>query len=214
MPTCPLCHHHQTLHYHQKTDPHLGQRDYHLCPRCHLIFLDPKQRLTSAQEKAIYDQHQNNPKQAGYLQFLNKLALPLKTHLRKGSKGLDFGCGPGPSMGELLPDQKIKNYDPIFFPDQTLLGETYHFITCTEVVEHLFDPNQTFGTLKGLLHPRGGHLGIMTEVFRDDLDFASWWYHKDPTHVCFYRQSTFEWIGEAFGWEIEFSGASVVIFMA
>ncbi len=34
----------------------------------------------------------------------------------------------------------------------------------------------------------------MTAMYSDEIDFGSWYYKNDPTHVVFYRRKTFEWI--------------------
>jgi hypothetical protein len=38
----------------------------------------------------------------------------------------------------------------------------------------------------------------MTELYNEGIDFASWYYKNDPTHVFFYSQETFEWIKKEF----------------
>jgi hypothetical protein len=42
-------------------------------------------------------------------------------------------------------------------------------------------------------------LYLMTEVYNEGIDFASWYYKNDPTHVFFYSRETFEWIKKEFG---------------
>jgi len=37
-----------------------------------------------------------------YRRFLARLAEPLIAHLPKGARGLDFGCGPGPTLSLML----------------------------------------------------------------------------------------------------------------
>jgi len=46
-----------------------------------------------------------------------------------------------------------------------------------------------------LLAPAGG------PIFQtDDARFAGWHYRKDPTHVVFYRERTFRFLAERWGW--------------
>ena len=81
-------------------------------------------------------------------------------------------------------------FDPYFFADTTPLSMQYDFITCSEAAEHFYRPAEEFKKLVGLLHP-GGILGIMTSLWDETIDFATWYYRKDPTHVVFYHQKSF-----------------------
>jgi len=49
-------------------------------------------------------------------------------------------------------------------------------------------------------------------VLTPDIDFKEWWYHRDATHVCFYRQETMEWIARRFGWRVVFPLKNVILF--
>ena len=93
-------------------------------------------------------------------------------------------------------------YDPFFQPDRAVLSRTYDFVTCTEVVEHFYNPADRFYELDSLLRP-GGWLGVMTCFQTDDARFANWHYRRDPTHVIFYREATFWAIAAARGWHCE-----------
>lgn len=64
---------------------------------------------------------------------------------------------------------------------------------CTEVVEHFRRPAENFKILDALLEP-GGVLGVLTGVLEDDAAFPAWWYHRDATHIAFYRPETLIWI--------------------
>ena len=90
-------------------------------------------------------------------------------------------------------------YDPYFFLDANLLDQTYDFITCTEVVEHFYDPAGEFDRFNTMLRP-GGWLAVMTCFQTNDDLFAEWHYRKDPTHVVFYREATLRWLAEKQGW--------------
>jgi len=191
----------------------LGERHYFRCPVCALVFLLPAQRLNPAEEKKRYDFHQNNPGDEAYLDFLERLAGPLSGRLPLGAAGLDFGCGPGPAMSRWFSMKKIpmENYDPIYYPQTALLERAYDFVTCSEVAEHFYDPHREFLLLDRLLKP-GGFLGIMTCVLESENRFETWWYPRDPTHVCFYQGRTLEWIAAWRQWKLEFPSVNVAIF--
>lgn len=211
--TCPLCLSEPASLQFERQDPRYGQRIYFLCDVCGLVFLDPALHLDADAEKARYDSHQNNPADEGYRDFLRRLADPLSEKLRKGDQGLDFGCGPGPTLSLILSERgfEVANYDPFYFPDSGLLKRSYDFVTSTEVVEHLYHPRDVFLTLDQLLKPNG-HLGMMTEMLDRPDRFANWWYHRDPTHVCFYQKETFHWIAGWRQWNVEFPRKNVVIY--
>jgi len=178
------------------------------------VFLDSLFHLTKKEERCIYDFHENSPANAGYVHFLKKLADPISIKLKKNSLGLDFGCGPGPTMSWILKEKgfKVFNYDPYYFPDKRMLENKYDFITCTEVIEHFYCPGKEFHLLDKLLKKDGGVLGIMTQLLPQGTDFKDWWYHHDPTHVSIYSEKTFLWISEWMGWHMEIPASGVVIY--
>lgn len=208
VPDCPLC----GAAGHPRGSERDGRR-YLECPRCRLVFLDSAQRLGREEERARYEAHDNRPDDPGYRAFLARLADPLLARLPPGAEGLDFGSGPGPTLSALLEERGFPTaiYDPFFAPDPMALERSYDFITCTETIEHLFHPREELARLSSRLRP-GGLLAIMTEVLRDEIDFSEWWYRRDPTHVAFYRDETFAWIGRTFEWSFERPHRNVVIF--
>jgi hypothetical protein len=134
---------------------------------------------------------------------LDRVLIPLCAQITPGSQGLDYGCGPGPTASVMLGERGFptQNYDPYFFPDESLLSRKYDFLVCTEVFEHLRRPSDDLIRLDLLLKP-GGTLGVMTGILEDDASFPGWWYRKDFTHICFYRPETLAWISSRFGWEL------------
>lgn len=46
-------------------------------------------------------------------------------------------------------------YDPFFFPDESLLSNKYDFVTCTEAIEHFFEPKKEWKILLNLLKENG-----------------------------------------------------------
>ena len=206
-PVCPVCEADQCRFF-----LHVEQRDYWRCSCCEATFLQPEQRLNPANEFAEYQLPDNNPADPGYRQFLNRVAAPLLERLPPAQQGLDFGCGPGPALANLLREagHSVALFDPFFFPEKKTLEQAYDFITCTEVAEHFHRPAAEFHLLNTLLKP-GGWLALMTCFQTDDDKFANWHYRRDPTHVVFYREKTFSLIAQRFGWQCEFPAVNVAL---
>ena len=134
---CPLCLGKETRAFHR--DKH---RDYRRCQECLLVFVPDDQHLDLQQEKAIYDLHQNQVDDQGYRQFLSRLSTPLLERLSPGSQGLDYGCGPGPLLANILKQagHSVDLYDPFYANHPQHLENRYDFVTCTEVAEHFRQP--------------------------------------------------------------------------
>lgn len=188
------------------------RRDYYHCGICDLVFVPAWQLPDVDTEKAIYDQHQNNPLDAGYRSFLHRLTDPLLKQLAKPAMGLDFGCGPGPTVSLLMQEAgyEMQIYDPIYAPEQSVLEQKYDFITSTEVFEHLHEPGRVIHMLAGILQP-AGWLGVMTKRIPEDKPFAEWHYTRDPTHVTFFAETSFDWIAKEFGFRREFISNDIVL---
>lgn len=197
---CPLCSQHASLYCEDR------RRRFYQCTNCELIAADPASHLVLSEEKAVYDLHENNPADSRYRNFLSRLVTPLLKHLEPGMEGLDFGCGPGPTLSGMLCEagMHMQDYDPLYQADAGLLQRQYDFVTCTEVVEHFNEPASAWMQLTALVKP-GGWLGVMTSLVPDDNPefFRSWGYKGEPTHVSFYRPATFAWLGRHFGFTIE-----------
>ena len=188
-------------------------RDFFDCEVCGLAFVHPSQRPDADAERARYETHRNDPADPGYRAFLARLLEPMLARLPAGAEGLDYGSGPGPTLSLMLGEagHPTVEYDPFFAPDTSLLERRYDFITCTETVEHFFDPAAEFARLDSMLRP-GGWLGVMTTMRDDARSFTHWWYVRDRTHVCFYRPRTMEWIARRFDWSLELPDTNVALF--
>lgn len=208
MHQCPLCFSPENRKFHQ--DKH---RHYLRCRQCQLIFVDAAQLIDAAAEKAVYEQHENNPQDLGYRGFLRRLSQPLTARLAPASEGLDFGSGPGPTLSLMLEEQghNMAIYDPYFADDKTVLQKQYDFVTCTEVMEHFYQPHKDWSLLLSLVKP-GGHLGVMTKLATDAEAFTRWHYKNDITHVSFFSRETFAWLAERDLLELDILGNDVIIF--
>lgn len=204
---CPLCGG-QTRSY-----AILASGRYRRCPHCRLVHRHRSGLPTPEEERAHYALHDNDPSDPAYRRFLDRLAVPLAERLPPGAEGLDFGCGPGPALSVMLRERgfRVADYDPFFAPDDSLLARVWDFICCTEAAEHFHRPGVEFERLDAMLRP-GGWLAVMTEPRDPARDFESWWYHRDPTHVCFYERHTLEWIARRHGWRPTFPSRTVTLF--
>ncbi|MCG9697880.1 class I SAM-dependent methyltransferase [Shewanella sp. Isolate11] len=208
MNSCPLCRSQQLSPFHQDE-----QRAYLICGQCKLVSVPDEYLLSAADEKAFYDHHQNNSEDMGYRRFLGRTWLPLSERLTPEMQGLDFGCGPGPTISVMAAEQGLKmdNYDLYYFHRPALLQRQYDFITMTEVIEHVGDAQSLLQQLHGMLKPQGV-LAIMTKRVLDEAAFARWHYKSDQTHIRFYSIDTFQWIADHFQWQLEVIDKDVVFF--
>jgi 2-polyprenyl-3-methyl-5-hydroxy-6-metoxy-1,4-benzoquinol methylase len=204
---CPLC-------KRKEVDPFFEDknRSYLQCINCQLVFVPKDYWLSREDEKSIYDLHENNPQDQGYRKFLSRLVNPLLERLTSGQKGLDFGCGPGPTLSVMFEEEgyKVDPYDPIYLNKPEVFSNSYDFICATEVVEHLRDPKEEFSKLFKMLKP-GGWLGLMTKLVIDKNAFKKWHYIHDLTHICFYSRNTFKYVSDYFNMELSFIGKDVIL---
>jgi 2-polyprenyl-3-methyl-5-hydroxy-6-metoxy-1,4-benzoquinol methylase len=178
-----------------------------------MVSVPAQYHLSAADEKAQYDQHQNTLEDAGYRKFLSRTFEPLVARIQSGSLGLDFGCGPGPVISQMAEERglMVSNYDLYYFNQPELLKRQYNFVTMTEVIEHVANPQLLLIQLNSILK-QAGILAIMTKRVIDQRAFSTWHYKIDPTHICFYSLETFEWIGRALNWRLEIIDKDVVFF--
>lgn len=191
----------------------IGSIEYFRCKTCLGLFTDPKSRLSPEKEKERYSLHNNDVDDPEYRKFLSKLFDPLIKKLKKESRGLDYGCGPGPALASMLREEgfSVDIYDPYFFPDESYRDKVYDFITCTEAAEHFYEPQKEFNKLDQVLADKG-ILGVMTNFYEDTINFEDWYYRKDPTHVVFYAVKTLQCIAEERSWEVDIQCGNVVFF--
>lgn len=213
-PDCPLCFTTGSQHF-ACLPLSEGDANYFRCPVCQLTFVGAESLPSREAEQAHYALHQNNPDDAGYRAFLARLAEPLMAVLPAGAEGLDFGCGPGPTLSRMLTEAGFPtaDFDPLYVNNADLLTRQYDFITCSEVVEHFHSPANSFARLRSLLRP-AGVLAIMTSWLMDDARFARWHYRRDPTHVCFYKPATFEYLARQWGWQLTLPAPNIALLCA
>jgi 2-polyprenyl-3-methyl-5-hydroxy-6-metoxy-1,4-benzoquinol methylase len=155
--------------------------------------------LSPADEKARYDTHNNDVEDPGYQKFVSPVVEAVVDSFAADSTGLDFGAGPGPVVSKLLAEQGylIRQYDPFYSPDESLLKESYDYIVCCEVIEHFNDPQRSFALLRRLLRP-GAKLFCMTLLYSPAINIDKWFYANDETHTFFFQAHTLNWIKKHF----------------
>lgn len=167
---------------------------YYVCPQCGFVFLSPDHYLRPEEEKARYELHDNRIDNLGYVRmferFIESAVVPW---VRTGAEILDYGCGHGPVLAELLRKKHyhVDLYDPFFFPDPGYRAKKYDLITATEVIEHLTDPLKTISDLKKILNPHG-KIAIMTQCNTHAPEtFLTWYYRREDTHISFFNTQVF-----------------------
>ena len=175
-------------------------REYRKCAVCSLIFVPPEFHVSRDREKARYEEHNNDPNDAGYRAFLERITIPIKESFKPPASGLDFGCGPTTLLADLLKKSgfEMDVYDLFYAPEKHVLEKKFDFIVTTEVVEHLVEPLEVFKKLLSMLNPNG-MLAVMTRIHDDSIDFKTWHYKNDPTHISFFSIETFEWLSNQLG---------------
>lgn len=191
----------------------VNKRAYHCCSHCKGISLHPSCLLSSDQERKRYETHNNDVTDSGYQNFVSPIVNGILKEYDKAHKGLDFGSGSGPVITEMLRDKDylINTYDPYFDPDSSTLQTTYDYIACCEVMEHFYHPYKEFKLLHGLLN-NNGSLYCKTNLYDESIEFDSWWYKNDPTHVFFYTKETLIWIKNHFGFSNVIISKKLIVF--
>ena len=209
---CPLCLHHECEIYYSSTRKNLI-RDYLICRLCDLVFVPKLFHLSEEEQKDRYLQHNNDPEDEQYRIFLSRLKDKLTPFLIPGQLGLDYGCGPGPTLSIMMSEDGYgtDNYDPIFRPDTCVFDRNYEFIVSTETIEHFSDVKTDFDLINQILG-FSGVFAVMTSIRYANIDFDSWHYRYDPTHVSFYSPETMVYIASNWAWSIVGVYENVYIF--
>ena len=205
---CPLCNATHIGAYFSNKDA-----SYYSCSQCDLVFTPKSHHLSDADEKSRYDAHQNNSKDQAYRKFLSQVFGPVIDCINPNAKGLDFGCGPGPTLSVMFEEQgcAVDLFDKFYANDQSIFNNQYDFITATEVVEHLAKPGDELNRLYSMLN-KNGVLAIMTKMINEKTDFKSWYYKDDPTHICFFSKNTMQYLARIWGAKLKFYGNDVALF--
>jgi len=194
---CPLCRNKGELFY---------KDEFYKCSHCLGIFKNRDKLLGVDDEKNRYQLHSDDISSIGYQKFVSPIINGVLANFDSKSSGLDFGSGSSSIVATLLVRHgyDMKKYDPYFYPEINNLETQYSFITACEVIEHFYNPKKEFLLLKSILQT-GGRLYCMTHLYDSNIDFGSWYYKNDPTHVFIYQEETVRYIANYFS----FSGFKI-----
>ena len=121
--SCPLCLGPDTpLFFSSVGSPH--ERDFHLCQVCDLMFVPACFHLDEEAEVERYRQHNNDPSDEGYREFLSRLMLPLIDRLTNGASGTGLWGRPRSGAGDHDEGRVTStsgSTDPHFHPDKAAL---------------------------------------------------------------------------------------------
>lgn len=190
---CLLCSGELNLFYKEEN------KQYYQCQTCSSIMLNPKDYLSSNEEKARYKTHNNDVFDKRYQNFVSPIVNAVKENYNSSHLGLDFGAGTGPVITKMLEDvgYQLNLFDPYFHNNRDNLNKTYDYIVCCEVMEHFHNPFKEFEKMSKMLN-KDGSLFCMTSLYDESIDFENWHYKRDETHVFFYHKKALEWIRKKF----------------
>ena len=97
MPKCIVCKSSLIESFYTHDD-----KKYWRCSLCLSKFIDKRHHLNKQDERGRYLEHKNFIKDPEYRNFLSKLSRPLIKKLKPFSQGMDYGCGPGPALADML----------------------------------------------------------------------------------------------------------------
>jgi len=196
-PPCPLCRFEGALDLFV-SEAHFAQAHYFSCQGCQLVYLNPKQRISPAAEKARYQLHDLGATDPNYLDYLSRLSQELNDRVLEGEQVLDFGSGQSSVIKTLLSEKAVlvAEFDPYFQNSAAVLKkEFYQHIVVCEAAEHFAEPNLEFSQLFSMCAP-GGQIYVQTKILMDTNYFEGWHYRKDPTHISFFSRETMRWIAK------------------
>lgn len=201
---CPLCH---SLLTNRKN------AQFFDCSTCFALVKDKRFYLSSEEEKKHYEKHNNDVNDVGYQKFVSPITQLVFQHQKASDKGLDFGSGTGPVISKILSDNQftITQYDLYFEPNEERLNSKYDYIVCSEVWEHFQQPDKELIQLRKMLL-ENARLIVMTLLYSDEINFETWHYRLDMTHVFIYRKETMEFIAKKFNLELEFISERLIVF--
>ncbi|PKL86227.1 MAG: methyltransferase [Ignavibacteriae bacterium HGW-Ignavibacteriae-1] len=187
---CPLC---------LNVDNFSFCNDFYHCSNCAGYFRPSELLPSREEERERYESHNNDVNDPRFRKFVEPITSSILQNYTPNSKGLDFGAGTGPVIETILKENSfdVALYDPLFHNYPDVLDEQYDYIACCEVIEHFHNPGFEFDKFSKMLNPQGT-LYIMTQLYDSSIDFGSWYYIRDNTHVFIYQKDTMRWIRDKY----------------
>jgi SAM-dependent methyltransferase len=164
------------------------------------------------QEQQRYALHHNSPDDRRYHDYLSSIADDVLRFAGGPCAVLDFGGGKDAVLAAIMRARGMDAaaHDPLY---GLVAAESRQFdiVVACEVLEHLRDPRRDMEFIARHVKPHG-FVYARTRLY-DGADFSSWWYAKDPTHICFFCGKTMEKVAEILGKEIiETNAKDTVVF--
>jgi hypothetical protein len=200
---CPLCK--------QYGKPFHGD-GFYTCSTCSGIYKNKDDYVDECAEIRRYKEHNNDVNDPRYQKFVSPITNYVLKNFKPHHSGLDFGSGTDPVISKVLTDNNysVLQFDPFFANNVALLNDTYDYIICCEVLEHFHTPDKEFQLLHTMLVPDGA-LICMTYLYDEIIDFKSWNYKNDQTHVFIYRKETINFIADNAGFsDFDVSGRLII----
>lgn len=162
-------------------------REFYRCSDCELVFVPQKYHLSTFEEKARYDLHDNNADNAGYVNYLNTIVNVATGVVSRDKKIIDFGSGKNAVLTGLLKKKgyDCTAYDPLFDHNVNQKKNLYDVLIACEVVEHLRDLRDELFMIRELVKDRS-EIIIRTQLYPQPEGFLKWWYIQDLTHINFF----------------------------
>jgi hypothetical protein len=79
------------------------------------------------------------------------------------------------------------------------------------VLEHLSEPMEEISRLSSILNNQG-YLAVMTQILTSQIEFSSWYYKNDPSHIGFFTKKSLNFLASYLNIEVSFVSERVVFF--
>lgn len=147
-------------------------REFFKCGNCLSIMLNPTNYISKINEKARYENHNNDVDDIRYQNFVAPIVKSVIKDYKSSHIGLDFGAGTGPVITSMLEKKgyELNLYDPYFHNYPQNLNRKHDFIVCCEVIEHFYNPFKEFKLMSEILNPNG-RLYCMTSLYDEEINF-------------------------------------------
>jgi SAM-dependent methyltransferase len=202
-PSCTICRG-QTTKWFSKPLGHTSV-DYHLCSDCGHLTAGAIDSLPGYGGEEYFKEIDTGweGRNKRILEFIGLIVQLPGVALSRRSAILDFGCGSGRLVCDLNragfvaygfePYLEASESSERMFADWMQVGRTLgqaNLITCTEVFEHLRNPDEVVQNISELLGPRG-YLLISTDSYKERTHTEDWYYLNPAAgHVSIFSEKS------------------------